>query len=360
MDTPSINGPMVPEPIRFWDAATTPLRCIDIVAEGPSVKTFHFGSTDGSWFRYAPGQFITIELPCASGPIFRTYTLSSAPTRPQVASITVKAQGDSVGTRWLLEKFKIGDTLKAFGPAGEFTLPQSPAKLLFVSGGSGITPMMSMTRHLFDLAARADIRFLHFGRTPADLLFRDELESMAKIWPALKLRWVVEDDSTHSWSGITGRIDRAMLSLLCPDIAARDVFCCGPAPFMKATRDSVASLAGSLARYREESFQPTPAPAPATATAAPAGSGDSEIRFLKTGRSARIAGDVTILAAAQQAGLAIPYACEMGLCGTCRIKKISGEVVMDHQGGISEGDIDEGFILACCARPAGPAIEVDL
>lgn len=355
MDTPIAN-----EAVRFWDATTTPLRCVDIIAEAPSVKTFRFAATDGSWFRYRPGQFITVELPAPGGTVYRTYTLSSSPTRPQLCSITVKAQGNSIGSRWLLESFKVGATLKAFGPAGDFTLKDAPTKLLLVSGGSGITPMLSMTRHLFDTAAKVDIRFLHFGRAPADLLCRGELESMAASWPALKLRWVVEDDSGAPWSGPTGRIDRAMLSLLCPDVASRDVFCCGPEPFMKATRDAVTAIAGSLSRYQEESFQPTaPAPAPEAATAAPA-VGDCEVSFTKSKRSVKIGGDATILSAAQAAGLAIPYACQMGLCGSCRVMKTEGEIAMQHDGGISDDEIAEGYILACCSKPASASIAIDL
>jgi len=344
--------------IRFWNAATTPLRCVDIVVEGPSVKTFRFTATDGSWFRYRPGQFITVELPVPSGTIYRTYTLSSTPTRPQLVSLTVKAQGDSIGSRWLLESFKIGDTLKAVGPAGIFTLPPAPEKLLFVSGGSGVTPMLSMTRYLYDIGAKVDIHFMHFGRTPADLLFRQELESVAKSWPALKLHWVVESDAQQAWSGPTGRIDSTLLDSLCPDLGTRDVFCCGPEPFMKATREAVTAIAGSLGRYSEESFQPAAAPAPAAPTAP--GGNTCEIRFSASGKSVHIASDITILAAAQQAGLGISYACQMGLCGTCLVKKTAGDVVMEHQGGITDDDIAEGYILACCSRPVSAAIELEL
>lgn len=355
MDTPIAN-----EAVRFWDATTTPLRCVDIIAEAPSVKTFRFAASDGSWFRYKPGQFITVELPEPGGTVYRTYTLSSSPTRPQLASITVKAQGNSIGSRWLLESFQVGNTLKAFGPAGDFTLGAAPMKLLLVSGGSGITPMLSMTRHLFDTGSAADIRFLHFGRTPSDLLCRGELESMAASWPSLKLRWVVEDDSSAPWAGPTGRIDRAMVSLLCPDVASRDVFCCGPEPFMKATREAVSAIAGSLKRYQEESFQPAaPAPAPATIPTAPA-IADCEVNFIKSKRSVKIAGDATILSAAQAAGLAIPYACQMGLCGSCRVMKTDGDITMQHDGGISDDEIAEGYILACCSKPASTSIAIDL
>ena len=169
-----MNAPMLQQ--RFWNASQAKLRCVAIVPEAPDVKTFHFAAADESWFLYKPGQFVTLALPVPGNPVHRTYTLSSTPTRPQRASVTVKAQKDSIGTRWLLDHFRVGDSLSAVGPAGDFTLPASPKKLLFVSGGSGITPMLSMTRYLHDLAADVDITFLHFARTPEDLLFQVMLD----------------------------------------------------------------------------------------------------------------------------------------------------------------------------------------
>lgn len=352
-----MNAPLM-QPQRFWNATQARLACVAIVAEAPDVKTFHFAADDNSWFRYRPGQFVTLALPVPGNPVHRTYTLSSTPTRPQRASVTVKAQGDSIGTRWLLDHFQVGDTLRAVGPAGDFTLPDKPGKLLFVSGGSGVTPMMSMTRYLHDLAAETDIAFLHFARSPADLLFTAELDGLAGSWTPLKPRFIVDTVGDQSWAGPVGRPNESLLRQLCPDLATRDVFCCGPAPFMAAVRDAVTAIAGSLARYREESFQPAaPEPAPA---APEAPSGAVEVSFTATGRQASVGGADTILAAAQAAGIAIPYACQMGLCGTCMVKKTGGEVTMQHQGGITDDDIALGYILACCSRPASGRIEIEL
>lgn len=349
-----MNAPL-PQMPRFWNAAQTKLRCVAIVPEAPDVKTIHFAAEDGAWFRYLPGQFVTLALPVPSGTVHRTYTLSSTPSRPQRASVTVKAQKDSIGTRWLLDHLKIGDKIAAVGPAGDFTLPSDPKRLLLISGGSGVTPMMSMTRYLHDLATETDIAFLHFARSPDDLLFTAELDGLAGAWPSLKPRFIVEQ-AQHHWAGPTGRPSEALLHQLCPDLDSRDVFCCGPAPFMTAVRDAVTAIAGGLARYREESFQPaapTPSPAPAVA-------GKIEIRFAASNKQVAITGTETILQAAQAAGIPLPYACQMGLCGTCMVKKSAGEVAMEHQGGITDEDIATGYILACCARPASDRIEIEL
>ena len=133
--------------VRETDARfRTPLR-IGIADEAPGVKTFTFRSDNQTWFRYKPGQFVTLELPAEPAPVMRTYTLSSSPSRPYTVAVTVKAQKDSIGTRWMFDNLKPGMALKAFGPLGDFSYAKYPGKkYLFISAGSGITPMMSMTQ----------------------------------------------------------------------------------------------------------------------------------------------------------------------------------------------------------------------
>src|SRR3546814_106992 len=115
-----------------------------VTPEAPDVKSFCFKTADDSWFRYLPGQFITLELPVNDEKLLRTYTLSSSPSRPLAISVTVKAQPDSLGSRWLLDNLKVGDRITAYGPGGLFSFMHYPAeKYLFIAAGSGITPMRS-------------------------------------------------------------------------------------------------------------------------------------------------------------------------------------------------------------------------
>lgn len=132
-------------------------RVLDITHD---VKSFHFASPDGRVFSFQPGQFITLDLVVDGSPIQRCYTVSSPPTRPHLISITVKRVPDGPVSNWLHENVVAGTTLQVKAPLGGFTLraPTAP-KYLFLSAGSGITPVMSMTRTLFDLGSEADIFF---------------------------------------------------------------------------------------------------------------------------------------------------------------------------------------------------------
>lgn len=339
-----------------WDDSEQ-LVCMMVVPETADCATFTFRAPSGRWFDYQPGQFITLDLPLPAGAVQRTYTISSSPSRPQSISVTVKAQKDSIGTRWMLDHLKPGMALRAYGPAGQFTFAHHPAtKYLFISAGSGITPMLSMTTWAWDSGEMPDITFVHAARRPSEIIHRERLSQFAARVPGLKLRFTVEEpDPFAPWHGYEGRLSQIMLGLMAPDYLQREVFCCGPEPFMRAVREMLAALGFDMARYHQESFAATEAEAPPI----PADTSQAQIVFAKAGISADCRDSDTILSVIKGAGLNIPTGCTFGLCGTCKTRKISGEVVMVHNGGISDDEIAEGFILACCARPSG-RVELDL
>lgn len=350
---------------KLWDSKTARLRCVGIREEAPDVRTFRFEAEDGSWFAYRPGQFVTLELPVGPQPVLRTYTLASTPSRPHHAKITTKVQPGSVATRWLFDHLKLGDRLTAHGPAGRFSLVDHPGdRYLFLSAGSGATPMMSMARWLFDTAPQTDVTYVHFARQPEDLLFRSELGYMAEAAAGLRLRFAVTGaPEGEGWS--SGRLDPALLSVMCPDIADRTVFCCGPDRFMEAARRLAGDLGVPATRWHEESFGATPAPVPVVSPIAPsatemAAAAGMQVVFTRSGRKAPLLPGQTILEAAEGCGLRIPTACRQGLCGTCLVRKLSGSVRMEHNGGIADDEIADGWILACCSEAESALVEVEV
>ena len=352
---------MFDEPELWTD--DEPLECCSVVPEGPDVATFSFVAPGGGLFRYLPGQFITIELPVTGGPVWRTYTISSSPSRPLALSLTVKAQRDSVATRWMLDHLRPGMRLRARGPAGVFTLPvRRRAKYIFVAAGSGVTPSLSMTTFLFDRGKDIDVIIVSCARRPSELICRRELELMAARAPSIKLHFIVEEEDPYGvWAGYRGRLNQVMLGAIAPDYLEREVYCCGPEPFMKGVREMLGALGYDMERYNQESFVApieTASDVPDLDDYVPDETSEVEVAFLASGVAARCTQADTVLSAARSAGLNIPFGCQFGVCGTCKVRKIAGEVHMVHSGGISDDDIDEGYILACCSRPVG-RVEVE-
>lgn len=350
MTTPLCCSANVP----YWDRdLDTDLVCTNVENETHDIKTFSFKAKDGRYFSFEGGQYFLFEVPVGDGVEHRCYSISSSPLRPGIISVTIKRVPDGVVSNWFHDELRPGMSLKAQGPAGTFTLPDDGArKYLFLSGGVGITPVMSMSRALADAHVFSDVVFLHAARTPRDLVFRGELESLAKHSPHFRLFFLPEDyGKNREFSGQTGRISRELLQLLVPDIAERIVMCCGPGPFMTAAREMCLSLGVTPGDYFEESF-----------SAAVIVEEDIEIstrkedilyniNFQKQGKSVTATPDQFVLNVARKNGVHLPSSCSNGLCGTCKSKLISGSVDMQHAGGIRQREIDAGMFLPCCSKP---------
>jgi glycine betaine catabolism B len=161
------------------------------------------------------------------------------------------------------------------------------------------------------------------------------------------------------WRGYTGYLDAAMLREIAPDFLQREIFCCGPGPYMAAMRDILRTYGFDMRRYHEENFV-TPSSLAGTGADAEPGSSaggntapiaEMTIEFSRSRKTALSPTSETIHSIAAKSGLYIPKGCGQGVCGTCRVRKISGEVEMSHNGGISDDDVEAGYVLSCCSYP---------
>ena len=379
--------------------------CTNVAPETVDVKTFTFVGDPETTFDYKPGQFVTLNLNIDGKAIKRSYSISSTPSRPHSLEITVKrvpppnddpTAPPGLVSNWLHDNLKCGDRITISPPTGHFTCYDfTDRKLLLVSAGSGITPMMSMSRWLCDTCKGTDIIFFHGARTPADIIFRQELEVMAARYPNFKLAVATSRPSLgQSWSGYFGRLNATMLSAIAPDFLERVIYVCGPDPFMKAAKALFEELGLPKEQYNQESFGvkpkkskpapaaaatavapatpaappaaapapatpapaaaapppvPTPAPAAAPAPAAPSAGGGAVVVFSVSGQEVACEGDESILDAAEREGIELDYSCRSGACGTCEVKLLEGEVTYEDD----EPGCEPGHIYTCIARPVG-------
>ncbi|MEU5952322.1 FAD-binding oxidoreductase [Streptomyces sp. NPDC047525] len=146
------------------------LVCKQVIDVTSDVRTFVLEPAEPRMFRHDPGQFLTLVLDIDGRPVERCYTISSPPTRPDLLTITVKRMPGGLVSPWLHDRLLPGAAVRARGPLGEFSITRHPApKYLFLSAGSGVTPVMSMTRTLYDLAHPVDVVFVHSARTFDDI-----------------------------------------------------------------------------------------------------------------------------------------------------------------------------------------------
>lgn len=258
-----------PSTFQRWSQGELIVRCIGVIDETHDVKTFRFVSDPPMLFTYKPGQFITLNLQINGEEISRSYSISSTPSRPHTLEITVKRvppdfsceQQTPKGlvSNWLHDNVKVDTCIEINGPFGNFTCFANPAeKLLLISAGSGITPIMSMSRWLCDTAANCDIVFFHCARSPRDIIYRHELEMMSARYDNFHLAVsTTGKEPGHSWLSLSGRLDAGMMRVVAPDYSDRTVYVCGPDTFMQSTKQMLESISFPMQNYYEESFGTT-------------------------------------------------------------------------------------------------------
>jgi len=326
------------------------LVCSEVHDVTHDVRSFVLRPTTPAAHRFLAGQHLTLTVEVDGTPVSRCYTIASSPLRPEELTVTVKRVPGGPVSNWLHDYLKPGDEVTVDGPLGAFSTAHHPApKYLFLSAGSGITPLMSMLRTIHGTTEPVDVVFVHHARTPADIIFREELERIEADDPRVTLAVVCEDDAADErWTGPRGRVALPMLLDAAPDLAERLVFTCGPAPYMEAVRDLLLRAGAHPDRCHEESFQvATPTAAPVSTAAGPS----YTVELRRSGRRFECDDRTTLLAAAAQAGLSLPSSCQEGVCGTCKTSMLSGRVDMQHAGGIRPREVAQQKVLLCCSTP---------
>ena len=350
--TSTICGPREGEPTHLpWrDDLDETLVCVDVTQVTHDVRTFVLRSSEPAAYRFQPGQHLTLTAQVDGEPVPRCYTIASSPRDPDALSITVKRVSGGVVSNWLHDHLRVGDPVAVDGPHGGFSTAHHPAgRYLFLSAGSGITPLMSMLRTIHADHEPVDVVFVHHARTPADIIFRDELRQIEAEHSGVRVVVVCEGDAEReSWLGLRGRVTLAMLHEVAPDLVEREVFTCGPAPYMETVRELLGHAGADPARCHEESFELGAVTPPLVADSAGA---THAVQLRRSGRTIECSEGTTVLAAAAEAGVTLPSSCQEGMCGTCKTTLLSGRVQMDHAGGIRPREIAQGKILLCCSKP---------
>jgi ferredoxin-NADP reductase len=329
------------------------------------VRTFQFTADPAKLFAFRPGQFLTFEFPIDGKTLRRSYSIASSPSRPYTIEVTIKRVDGGRISNWMHDNMTPGASLYATGPFGKFVCPsERDIPLLFLSGGSGATPVMSMTRWLADTAPGADVVFLHFARSPSDVLFHSELAALERRMPRLRNLFVCSRvEPSENWRGPTGRVSADLLRELAPDFAGRRVMLCGPIGFMQSAETALRALQFDMSRFEQESFGGPPRPVTITpSTASVASTAEPtvimpapmvKVRFAASMIEAKAARADYLLDVALEKGVDIPYSCRAGQCGSCKATLIEGKVEQNCVDGLKADDVANGMILLCQTRPRG-------
>lgn len=381
LETTISNHKILETNVASWTQEDLTVKCVRIIEETEDVKTFSFVAEPAISFAYQPGQFVTLNLNIEGKTVRRAYSISSTPTRPHLLEITVKRVPSppnapnippGLVSNWLHDRLKVGDQIQLSGGAmGKFTCAKdSNPKLLLISAGSGVTPMISMSRWIYDNAGQQDVVFVYCGRRRKDIIMEQELQLMAARNPNFHLAIsLTQPEPGETWLGYRGRLSEQMLSTMVSDFKERSVYVCGPDGFMKGVKTLLGNMGLPPENYHEESFgvgkkqaKVTSPSTPKTSTVSkpnvstqptsskPNVSTQPAIAFIDSGKTVTCDDQESILEVAQQEGVNIRSGCMQGVCGACKKRKRKGNIRYEGQpDGLDQQEQEEGFILPCIA-----------
>jgi len=291
------------------------------------------------WRGHVPGQYVRVGLDVDGVRRWRSYSLTSSPeTGDGCISITAKRVPDGIVSAHLAQHLRAGQMVHLDQACGDFVLPEpAPRKVLFITGGSGITPVMGMLRSGLDRLH--DVVLVHSERSSDEVIFGAEIRSLAARG---RLR-LVEQHTDRS-----GRLDVSGLEEVVPDLADRETWACGPAGLLDTIEEHW-STAGLRHRLHTERFH---------AVRAEPGEGGT-VRFTGTGTVVEAPGATPILDAGEEAGVLMPSGCRMGICFSCVLPLREGSVRDLRTGEVTTAEGGDGVLVQTCISAAAGSCDID-
>ncbi|GGF23501.1 ferredoxin--NADP reductase [Hymenobacter cavernae] len=380
------------------------LNVVELTPETSDAVTIHLERPDRQPIPSEPGQFLTLILPCGPGgkKERRAYSLSSTPHEAPRLSVTVKRVHGGLVSNYLLDTVKVGQQIEVMAPLGNFTVKPSPKaarSLVLVGAGSGVTPLMSILKAVVREEPNSHVLLVYGNRNEESVIFRDQLQKLQEQYPSrLQVEHVysqptgkTEAKSTSFFSRFTsskpaapsphqhtGRLNRTMLLRILEQkhqfpAEQAEYYLCGPEGMMNEARAALDLLGVPANRIRRESFVAA-AETMEAAAAQPNGHGDVSaadddgkivtrtvtIQYEGTEYEVEVAPSQTILEAALDLDIDLPYSCQAGLCTACRGKCLSGKVHLDEREGLSDAELKQGYVLTCVGHPLTDDVVIEL
>lgn len=323
-----------------------------IIKETADARTFVLAPHNAP-FPYRAGQYCTFRVRVDGEELYRSYSMSSAPETDTDLMTTVKRVPGGKVSNWMLDHVVEGDELTMTRAAGTFCLDDTAVPLLGFTGGSGITPVLSLAKSALASTQRK-VRLLCADRDRASAIFDAALTELVARYPdRLSVQRHCDADD--------GLIDATAIGEFVGADTDADCYLCGPEGFMTLVRTARAALPGP-GRLFVEDFDLSPTPRADEPVSQPgAGAKVDGTVTIRLGRQKasvpRVAGE-TLLESARRAGLAPPFSCEAGNCGTCIAQITEGSATMLVNNVLDEDEVADGCILTCQGVPDTPSITV--
>lgn len=341
----------------------------EITQETDDTKTIHFWHPIHATLSYQSGQFLTLLFDIKGQKVRRSYSLSSSPKTDTSPAISVKRIPGGLVSNYICDTLNVGDSVEIMEAMGNFKVePDATTSktYVFVGAGSGITPLFSMIKTLLHSEPQSRIYLIYGSRNEQQIIFKKALDEMEHSFSdRFKVVHVISQ-SGPTWVGYKGRINQASIVFylkqeLGINIPEAHYYICGPGQMMQEVKNSLAMFEVPENQVHQELFSSSSSPE--VELAEEDGSLKTQMVTLKyegKDHQVEVRAHETILEAALNADIDIPYSCQAGMCTACMGLCTQGLVMMDEEDGLTDTEIKKGYVLTCVAHPMSGDVIIDL
>lgn len=313
-------------------------------------------------FNYQPGQFITIIKEVNGKKIRRAYSLCTTPVEDEFPAVTVKRVEGGAMSNDINDHIKAGDQLEIMEPMGMFTTEYNASNkrdAVFFGGGSGITPLMSILRTILIEEPESSVTLVYGNRKEEYIVFKDLINQLGeKYSDRFKAIHILEEGEAD----YIGRPTEDMIKSICEGVGSNgqtEFYICGPEPMMNIVDSALRNSGYDPSQIRMESFE---AGKTSPSDIIDADNAESEVTILLDGEeySVTVKKSASILDTALDNDLDMPYSCQSGLCTACRGKCLEGQISIDEAEGLSQAELDDGYVLTCVGKPLTDRVKVEM
>lgn len=349
------------------------LKVREVIRETADAITIVFDHPENKKIIYKAGQFLTLIMNINGEKIRRAYSMCTSPLVDDYPAVTVKVVEGGKMSGFLNQNLKAGDTIEVMEPMGHFTtdlLKENKRHIILFGGGSGITPLMAILKSILYGEPQSIISLIYANRNEDSIIFKEKIKELQLKFPGRFNVVHVLDNAPLNWQGPSGLLNPDMLKKILAELPAwnpenTQYLMCGPEGMMNNVENTLKAFGISKDKMFKESF------VAGTINKAEAAKQAEEVKEESTAHEVTVIYDgeeykfvvepgKTILETALDLDIDLPYSCQSGLCTACRGKRLSGKVKMDEEEGLSEQELEEGYVLTCVGHPLTSDVKIEI
>jgi ring-1,2-phenylacetyl-CoA epoxidase subunit PaaE len=349
------------------------LKVKEVIRETPDAVTITFWHPINEEIRYQPGQFLTFMLNINGQKLRRSYSMASSPHVDVSLAVSIKRVPGGVASNYLCDRTKAGDILETLEPMGTFVPklePQNRRTIVLIGAGSGITPLFSMAKSILHVEPNTRVWLIYGNRNQSSIIYKAHLDAMEQAYGKSRFQVThVLSQPDAGWDGLEGRLNQHTLTRLLEGQLAKELqnasfYLCGPDGLLTEVRSALTIMGVPTTQVFKESYATAPVPVGEVIEDAvnAEDSGSPEVTVLYEGSEYKfaVAPHQTILEAALDLDIDLPYSCQAGMCTACLGRCVSGTVKLDEEDGLSDSELKAGYVLTCVAHPVGRDVVIEI